>query len=61
MFRVHAGDWVSVAGQFVQGTGAFMYHCHILDHEDDGMMRPFVVQPAEVNAMMGSTMPMNMG
>ena len=25
-----------------------MYHCHILDHEDEGMMRPFVVHPPEV-------------
>ena len=23
----------------------FMYHCHILDHEDHTMMRPFVVLP----------------
>ena len=61
VIRVHAKDWVTVAGQFTQGTGAFMYHCHILDHEDDGMMRPFVVQPAGVNSMMGMSMPMNMG
>ena len=25
-----------------------MYHCHILDHEDAGMMHPFVVHPPEV-------------
>jgi hypothetical protein len=24
-----------------------MYHCHFLEHEDMGMMRPFVVMPAE--------------
>lgn len=58
--RVGVNEWVSVAGQFVEGTGAFMYHCHILDHEDDGMMRPFVVQPAAVNAMMGTGMSMPM-
>jgi hypothetical protein len=23
-----------------------MYHCHILEHEDHDMMRPFVVMPA---------------
>ena len=45
---VHPGQWVSVAGQFTGGTGEFMYHCHILDHEDEGMMRPFVVHPPEV-------------
>lgn len=45
---VDPGQWVSVAGQFSGGTGEFMYHCHILDHEDEGMMRPFVVHPPEV-------------
>jgi FtsP/CotA-like multicopper oxidase with cupredoxin domain len=45
---VNPGQWVSVAGQFGGGTGEFMYHCHILDHEDEGMMRPFVVHPPEV-------------
>jgi spore coat protein A len=24
-------------------TGAYVYHCHILDHEDNEMMRPFTV------------------
>ncbi len=28
-----------------------MYHCHFLDHEDEGMMRPFVVMPAAVHRM----------
>jgi FtsP/CotA-like multicopper oxidase with cupredoxin domain len=41
-------EWVSVAGHFGGGTGEFMYHCHILDHEDEGMMRPFIVHPPEV-------------
>ena len=45
---MNPGQWVSVAGQFGGGTGQFMYHCHILDHEDEGMMRPFVVHPPEV-------------
>jgi FtsP/CotA-like multicopper oxidase with cupredoxin domain len=42
------GDLVKVAGEFGGATGNFVYHCHILDHEDEGMMRPFVVMPAEV-------------
>ncbi|HEX3788811.1 MAG TPA: multicopper oxidase domain-containing protein [Pseudonocardiaceae bacterium] len=50
--RVNPGDWVSVAGQFSQGTGAYAYQSHILDHQDRGMMRPFVVQPAEINRLM---------
>lgn len=31
-----------------QGSyGWFKYHCHLLEHEDMGMMRPFVVMPKE--------------
>ncbi|MFL6118738.1 multicopper oxidase family protein [Actinophytocola sp.] len=47
-FNVWSGEWIRVAGQFEGATGEYMYHCHILDHEDEGMMRPFVVHPAEV-------------
>jgi o-aminophenol oxidase len=47
-FLVQQGEWVTVAGEFTGATGEFMYHCHILDHEDEGMMRPFVVHPPEV-------------
>jgi len=28
------------------------YHCHILEHEDHDMMRPFVVMPAELMPFM---------
>ncbi|GAA3357961.1 multicopper oxidase family protein [Saccharopolyspora gregorii] len=45
---VGGGEWVSVLARFGASTGQFMYHCHILDHEDEGMMRPFVVHPPEV-------------
>ncbi|MBI4331333.1 MAG: multicopper oxidase domain-containing protein [Chloroflexi bacterium] len=24
--------------------GLYVWHCHILSHEDNGMMRPFVVK-----------------
>jgi len=47
-FALWPGEWIRVAGQFEDATGEFMYHCHILDHEDEGMMRPFVVHPPEV-------------
>jgi spore coat protein A len=51
VIRVAAGELVSVAGQFDGGTGEFIYHCHILEHEDASMMRPFVVMPEEVLAL----------
>nr|WP_245883269.1 multicopper oxidase domain-containing protein [Streptomyces hyaluromycini] len=34
-------------GRFDGAYGRFMYHCHLLEHEDMGMMRPFVVMPEE--------------
>jgi FtsP/CotA-like multicopper oxidase with cupredoxin domain len=48
VFELYPGEWLTVAGKFEGATGQFMYHCHILDHEDEGMMRPFVVHPPEV-------------
>ena len=47
---VKAGEWVQVLGHFEGASGSFMYHCHILDHEDHTMMRPFVVLPKELMA-----------
>ncbi len=41
---------VNVIGQFRGARGRFMYHCHLLEHEDMGMMRPFAVMPPEVLA-----------
>jgi FtsP/CotA-like multicopper oxidase with cupredoxin domain len=34
---------VVVAARFTDFTGRFMIHCHMLDHEDDGMMATFQV------------------
>ena len=55
---VSPGEMVTWAARFTGGTGRFMYHCHLLEHEDEGMMRPFVTMPPEVLAldmMMGTT------
>jgi spore coat protein A len=46
--RVNPGEMVSFAAKFDGFTGQYMYHCHILEHEDHDMMRPFVVMPREV-------------
>jgi FtsP/CotA-like multicopper oxidase with cupredoxin domain len=45
---VPLNEMVTVAGQFDRKTGRYVYHCHILDHEDEGMMRPLVLMPAAV-------------
>jgi bilirubin oxidase len=43
---VRAGEQVDVIkdfGGFADPTGPFMYHCHILEHEGEGMMGQFVI------------------
>ncbi|MFI2372568.1 O-aminophenol oxidase PhsA [Streptomyces sp. NPDC018833] len=47
VFRVAEAELVKVMGRFDGAHGRFMYHCHLLEHEDMGMMRPFVVMPKE--------------
>jgi len=42
-FRVDPGEHVVVAAKFPDYTGRFMIHCHMLDHEDHGMMGTFAV------------------
>lgn len=49
--RPDGGELVSIAARFYGGTGRYMYHCHILEHEDEGMMSTFVVTPKEVMAV----------
>ena len=42
-FLVQPGETVKVIGDFSSATGDYMYHCHILEHEDAGMMGYFRV------------------
>jgi FtsP/CotA-like multicopper oxidase with cupredoxin domain len=42
-WRLDPGESVEVAARFTDYTGVFMLHCHMLDHEDDGMMAQFAV------------------
>jgi len=49
LFRDYAdSDTDPDGGQRLYMTGRYMYHCHILEHEDHEMMRPYVVMPPEV-------------
>jgi spore coat protein A len=44
--RVGAGELVTVDGYFGDSSGKFVYHCHMLEHEDHGLMTQFeVVEP----------------
>ena len=40
------GERVRVLMKFEDYTGLYLYHCHILEHEDLGMMRNYLVEPA---------------
>ncbi|MCP5513948.1 MAG: multicopper oxidase domain-containing protein [Spirochaetales bacterium] len=40
---VMPGDRVEIALKFQDYTGIYMYHCHFLEHEDEGMMGQFEV------------------
>jgi len=41
------GETIEVKLKFTDHTGMYMLHCHIVEHEDDGMMTQFeVVRPA---------------
>ncbi len=50
--RVNANEVVDILVRFEAFAGRFMYHCHILEHEDRDMMRPFVVMPPELMPFM---------
>jgi FtsP/CotA-like multicopper oxidase with cupredoxin domain len=42
-WKLDPGESVEVAARFSDFTGKFMIHCHMLDHEDDGIMATFEV------------------
>jgi o-aminophenol oxidase len=50
--RVNANELVEIAVRFTAYSGRYMYHCHILEHEDRDMMRPFVTMPADLMPFM---------
>jgi o-aminophenol oxidase len=50
--RVNPREVVDIVVRFEVFCGRYMYHCHILEHEDHDMMRPFVVMPAELMPFM---------
>ena len=48
MVRVPPGQVASIIAHF-DIPGQFVWHCHILEHEDHEMMRPFEVIPGQGN------------
>ncbi len=49
-FFVYPGERIRVAGRFADYTGKFVIHCHMLDHEDHGLMGQFQVVQASSQA-----------
>jgi len=50
--RVNPNEIVEIAVRFNTYSGRYMYHCHILEHEDRDMMRPFVTMAPELMSFM---------
>jgi FtsP/CotA-like multicopper oxidase with cupredoxin domain len=42
-FFLYPGERILLAGHFADYTGKFVVHCHMLDHEDHGLMSQFEV------------------
>jgi len=50
--RVNPNEIVEIAVRFTTYAGRYMYHCHILEHEDRDMMRPFVTMTTDLMPFM---------
>ena len=45
-FFLDPGDRIRVAGHLSDFTGKYVVHCHMLDHEDHGLMSQYEIVPA---------------
>jgi hypothetical protein len=43
---VEPGETIELKLKFSDHTGPYVFHCHLVEHEDDGMMAQFEVVPA---------------
>ncbi len=50
--RVNPNEIVEIAVRFTTYSGRYMYHCHILEHEDRDMMRPLVTMAPDLMPFM---------
>ncbi len=44
---VNPRDVLTILVRFEGYTGRYVYHCHMLEHEDNDMMRPYEVVAAD--------------
>jgi spore coat protein A, manganese oxidase len=47
---VNPGDVLTILVRFEGYTGRYVFHCHMLEHEDNDMMRPYEVVPVKAGA-----------
>lgn len=47
--KANPGEVLSVIVPFREFTGKYVYHCHMLEHEDNDMMRPYEVIAGKQN------------
>jgi bilirubin oxidase len=47
---VYPGEYTQIKARFDR-AGLFVWHCHILEHEDNEMMRPYRVGPAPLSSV----------
>ena len=43
-FAIPVGGWVTMWTRFVDFTGTYVFHCHILGHEERGMMQVLQIE-----------------
>jgi spore coat protein A len=46
---VNPGDMLTIVVRFEGYTGRYVFHCHMLEHEDNDMMRPYEVVLVEAS------------
>ena len=47
--RVDPGTMVDIVARFEGYHGRYLYHCHLLEHEDHDMMRQYIVTRNDLN------------
>jgi spore coat protein A len=57
--RMNPGEMVEIVARFDEYCGSFVYHCHLLEHEDHDMMRKFIVTRNDLNT--GHILPISVG
>ncbi|MGE5252157.1 MAG: multicopper oxidase family protein [Bacteroidota bacterium] len=56
MVIAYPGEVTRIRAQF-KNPGTFVWHCHIVEHEDNEMMRPYRIGPEDPNAPTSMPMP----